>query len=75
MGTLEAVVKNGRLILDEPTELPDGTVVRLMPEDPFADMPDDERERLHAILDQSLEDARANRGMPAEEFFAHLRAR
>ncbi len=29
MGPLKAVVKQGRLTLDEPTELPEGTVVDL----------------------------------------------
>jgi hypothetical protein len=31
MSPLKAVVKNGRLVLDEPTQLPDGTEIELVP--------------------------------------------
>jgi hypothetical protein len=31
MQPLHAIVKNGRLVLDEPTDLPDGQVVLLLP--------------------------------------------
>ena len=82
MGTLKAVVHNGRLTLDEPTDLPEGTVVGLVPEDPyahlddkdaFADMPDEERERLHAALDQSEKEFEAGEGIPAEQALRELR--
>ena len=33
MTPLEARVKNGRLVLDEPTDLPEGDVVELVPRD------------------------------------------
>jgi hypothetical protein len=32
--TLKARVHNGRFVLDEPTDLPEGTVVHLLPLDP-----------------------------------------
>jgi len=32
--TLKARVKAGRLVMDEPTDLPEGTVVELLPLDP-----------------------------------------
>ncbi len=82
MSSLKAVVHNGRLVLDTPTELPEGTVVELMEadgrqdeKDPFADMDPTERARLHTALDQSLADAKAGLGMPADEFLVQLRAR
>jgi hypothetical protein len=33
----EALVRNGRLVLDEPTDLPDGTVVPLF-DDPYSNL-------------------------------------
>ena len=40
MQALKAVVKNGRLVLDEPTNLPEGTEVELLSIDDAVD-PDD----------------------------------
>src|SRR5687767_7414955 len=40
MQPLEAQVKNGRLVLDEPTDLPEGEVIYLVPADD--EMTDDE---------------------------------
>ena len=47
MQSLKAVVKNGRLVMDEPTELPEGTelVVRIVADS--GDVKDDELVRLH----------------------------
>ncbi len=50
---LRAHVQNGRLVLDEPVELPDGTEVELMPADQRDDLDDDERARLHAAIAES----------------------
>ena len=46
MQPLKARVFNGRLVLDEPTDLPEGEVVYLQPVD-ADDMSDEEREALH----------------------------
>ena len=80
MSSLKAVVHNGRLVLDEPTDLPNGTVVELVEagghhteKDPFADMPEDERERLHAALAQSEEEFAAGEGIAAERVLRELR--
>ena len=45
--TLKAVVKNGRIVLDEPTDLPEGEVIELVPADSYAhlDEPLDAREK------------------------------
>ncbi len=84
MGPLKAVVKQGRLTLDEPTDLPEGTVVDLElvdeyayladADDPTANMSDEERERLHAALDQSEREFAAGKGIPVEEVLRELRA-
>jgi hypothetical protein len=63
---LRATVKAGRLVLDEPVDLSEGTVVELMPVDQGDDLDDEDRARLHAALDRSQKDFLAGRGIPAE---------
>jgi hypothetical protein len=77
---LRAVVKNGRLVLDEPTDLLEGEVVELVPADaPLDDatdhLDDEERARLHAAIDRGLADIEAGRTVPAEAVIEMLRAR
>ena len=70
---LRAQVKNGRLILDEPTDLPEGTVIELLPiED---DLDEDDRARLHAAIRRGIQEARAGESVPAEDFLRELRSR
>ena len=69
--TLKAEVRNGRLVLDEPTDLPDGTVVELEL-DPFARLSEDERARLNASIDRGLTQASTGESRPLEEFLAEL---
>jgi len=71
---LRAPVKDGHLVLDEPVDLPDGTVVDLMPVDQGDDLDDADRARLHAALDRSQRDFLAGKGIPAEDVLAELRA-
>ena len=72
MTTLKALVRNGRLVLDEPTELPEGTVVELVEADPYAQMDAQERAELHAVIEQSRHDGQAGLGVPAEEVIREL---
>ena len=72
---MKAVVRNGRIVLDEPTTLPDGSVLELQVVDPGDDMSDHERERLHNALDESLEQADRGETIPADGVFAELRSR
>jgi hypothetical protein len=73
MQPLKACVHNGRLVLDEPTDLPEGEVVYLQPVD-GDDMSDEERETLHESIRESIE--QMNRGVliDADEALARLRA-
>jgi hypothetical protein len=69
---LKAKVRGGRLVLDEPTDLPDGTEVALVAvEDDELD--DEERARLHAALDESERDVQAGRTRSASDVIADLR--
>jgi hypothetical protein len=76
MASYRARVINGRLQLDEPTDLPEGEVVELFTDelgDDVDHLDEEERERLHAALDESIEDARAGRVRPLEEVVRGLR--
>lgn len=72
---LKALVKNGRLTLDEPTELPDGSVVELTPVETADDLDDEERAALNASLRRGIDDVKAGRVHPAEEVHARIRER
>ena len=74
MQPLRAVVKNGRLVLDEPTSLPEGEVVELVPAD-ADDMDDEERAALHESLSVSIEQMKNGQLIDGEEVLAKLRAR
>ena len=77
--TLEGTVVNGVIVLDAGTRLPEGARVRVELADEKIDdlFPPPEpydREKELAILRESLEDVKAGRGMPFEEFMAKLAA-
>jgi len=65
-------VVGGRLVLDEPTDLPDGTEVELFTVDALDDLDEADRRRLLAALDEAL--AQADRGelRPARDVMAEL---
>ena len=67
-------MKDGHLVLDEPVDLPEGTVVDLMPVEQGDDLDDEDRVRLHAALDHSQRDFLAGKGIPAEDVLAKFRA-
>ena len=77
---LEGTVINGVIVLDAGTKLPEGARVGVEPADDDED--DDcfpppepyDREKELAILRESLEDVKAGRGEPFEEFMAKLAA-
>ena len=71
MLTVRARVKNGRLVLDEPTSLPEGAEVEL--EVVGDDLDDEDRARLHAALDVADDELHAGKGIPGEQVLAALR--
>jgi hypothetical protein len=73
MQALRAQVKNGRLVLDEPTDLPDGAEVEVVVLDD--DSSAEDRSALHASLDRALEDSEAGRGVDAAAYLEQYRAR
>ena len=75
MSELKARVTNGRLVLDEATDLPEGTEVDLVPADWWDDLGDDDRRKLDEALARSQQDADAGRTTPADEVLRNLRSR
>ena len=69
---VRARVHAGRLIVDEPTTLPEGTVLDLVIDDEGDDLTDEERAALHAALEQSAEEAAAGRVRPAADVLRDL---
>jgi hypothetical protein len=75
MPALKAYVQNGRLKLDEPTDLPEGTVVPLEVADDWDDLDDEERAGLHESISEGIEDMEARRTIDAKTTIAELRSR
>jgi len=79
MQPLKAHVRKGRLVLDEPTDLPEGEVVELIPLDEVLstdgdDLDDEERAALHRSIDESIEDEQAGNVEDLSKIIAELRA-
>lgn len=74
MNALRAHVENGRVVLDEPMDLPDGTPLNIVPMNDGDDLGDDERAELHAALDEAEEDIAASRVVTEDEVLATVRA-
>jgi len=80
MHSLKAHVKNGRLVLDEPTDRPEGAVIELVPlDDVLAGggdyLDDEERQRLHASIERGLGEVEAGRTVEARALMDELRGR
>lgn len=75
MKLLRAHVENGRIIVDDLTSLPEGTLLSLVPVSDVDDLDDDERAELHAAIRAGIEDVKAGRTFDAAEVIAELRAR
>ena len=70
--SVKAVVKDGRLVVNEPTDLPEGTVVEL---EPVFDIEDEaERARLQAVIDESRTELAAGKGIPLDAALDHLKS-
>ncbi len=71
---LKARVENGRLVIDEPTDLPEGKVVALvLVED--EGLIDDDRARVLEMVDESLDQDEAGQTERLSSVIARLRAK
>lgn len=75
MNRLRARVKNGRLILDEPTTLPDGIVLDLVLDDEGDDLTEEDRKALHEALTRALESIEQGKTRAASSILDELRTR
>jgi len=73
--TIKARVHDGRLVVDEPTDLPEGTEVLLLPLDPGDWLDETDRAALHEALQASNVDVAAGRVVDAEHLLRELRSR
>lgn len=82
MQPLKAHVRNGQVVLDEPTDLPNGTELYVVPAEQLGDvvllrdddLNDDERKRLHESIRRGVEDGREGRVADLDEFLDELDA-
>lgn len=74
MEALKARVRNGRLVIDEPTAFPEGTEIDLAVADVGDELDDEERSALHAALAESWVSAQAGRTRPATALLRKLRS-
>ncbi len=74
MRALKAHVKSGHLVVDEPTNMPEGTEAELVLVD-GDDLDEAERAALEASLEEAEADIAAGRLIGEEEFWTKFRAR
>jgi len=75
MTPLRARVQNGRLRLDQPTGLPEGTELDLVIDDEGDDLTEQERQALHETLARSWSSAQEGKVRPAGAIIDELRRR
>ncbi len=74
MRALKGRVRGGRLVLDEPTQLPEGAEVELVAVEDD-DLEPEEHARLLQAIEQGVEDIERGDHVDGFEFVAQLRAR
>ncbi len=76
MAALRGHVQNGRVVVDEPVDLPDGTAleVDLRPADGDDGIPPEERKQVLQAIDEGLAAAHRGEHVDAEEFVNELLA-
>jgi hypothetical protein len=73
MQTLKAHVRNGRLIMDEPTDIPEGSEIELVIAGDEDNLDEKERERLHRALRKSWASAKRGDTRPVQEIMRKLK--
>jgi len=73
MSTLHARVQGGHIVVDESTDLPEGTQLTLVMVDADDEMTPEERADLEAELDRGRVAIAAGRGISSDELLARVR--
>jgi hypothetical protein len=74
MANLPARVRDGHIVVDETTELPEGTKLTVMLLDSDDEMTPAERAELEAELERGRADIAAGRGISAEDLLNRIRS-
>jgi len=74
MPILHARVKGGHIVVDEPTDLPEGTKLTVALMDAEDDLTDEDRADLDATIERGRADIAAGKGISAEALLARVRA-
>lgn len=72
---IRAQVRQGRIIVEEPTDLPEGLVLDLVIDDEGEDLTAEERRHLHRVLTTRWKSASAGNVVRAEDVIRKLRTR
>ena len=75
MSPIRARVRNGRLIVDAPTDLPEGTELDLVIDDAGDSLDEAERAALHAAIRQAWASLQAGEGRLAADVLVDLAKR
>ncbi len=74
MRAFKAHVENGRIVVDDPTDLPDGTELYVLPLREGDELDDDERAALHAAISEAEGELDAGQAESEDVLWARLRA-
>jgi hypothetical protein len=72
---LKAVVKDGHLRLEEPTDLPEGTELELVVDDEEGELTPDELRRINRALDRAVAQVERGQSVDGDELLARLASR
>lgn len=75
MSGVRARVENGRLVVNEPTSLPEGTILDLVLDDEGDDLDAADRAARDDAIERAWQQAQAGKGRPASEVLKDLRRR
>jgi hypothetical protein len=70
MSSLRARVQNGRILVDEPTALPEGTVLDLVADDEGDNLTDTDRAALERAISKAWQSIQDGRGRPVADVLA-----
>lgn len=71
---MRARVHNGRIVVDEPTDLPEGTELDLVALEDGDDLDDEDRKRLVQAIRQGIAQAKRGEGISVDALLARLRS-
>ncbi len=75
MRAVKAHVENGQIVPDEPMDLPDGTLLRVVPIATHEELSDQERAEIEQAIEEGYSDFERGDFEDAREFVARLAAK